>query len=613
MGDLIWVCPQNYLLSENDWKSRVKKSGYIPILRTDLSKFKQSLQQSLKNRPAVLNNVTVSENKAVTGSKSGETDEMKDQAISTYKPIEQFLQSNPSLTTFGIRLVVYMESTSKVEALLTEWIDYLKSQVKVTQEKNPLRFDSWSRIYATGFETQDIFVRVSAMDNDYTPLYQFLNLFQRLGDTSDKFSINFDENLTQRITDELPNKTIDQSTIDDHSQHMENILEKYISRGNNTSSGNEFDTKKLTTEEYHIDLNTLSDLPRESLDQLCKDIREFRNRVITIEREKIMKDSIEENQRRRQKMVQMFDDIHKKQATRNTSVNDILESSSNAKAYPDDSQFNEDDDGSAAEKESTEKKNIEAKNRYKKLLHKLNTTIEPGLKTLELRLTEAENYDTWLEKIRPVTIKELLHLGEDMYYDSKRSYRKTEELLDNKNREKCGSHVEMPPLVIKLSDELAKETHTPVETNKQEVNKDSRPSQPNTASDVADINITLNFSKAVKSKEDGQGVEPAISSISGERLTKPDEEGTKNHLPNILPFNDQELVNKLKRLKESKLVDELIKEYLGVYEEELVDYIFDNIKEFKNKDNLLEELKETFDEDAVIIVDRIWNSEDLSS
>lgn len=614
MSDLIWVCPQNYLLAENDWKSTTKKSGYIPILRTDLAKFKQSLQQTLKNRSVVFHSVPLGESKALIGTKEGETNEMNDQAITTYKPIQQFLQSNPLLITFGVRLAVYMESTSKVEALLTDWFDYLNSQVKITQEKSSLSFDSWSRIFTTGFETQDIFVGLSTKDNGYTSLYQFLDLFKKISNNTDKFSINFDENLTQRILDELPNTTVDDSKLDDISQHMETILEKYISQGNNTNSGSEFNSKNLTTEEYHIDLNTLSDLPRESLDQLCKDIREFRNRVITIERERIMKDNIEENQRRRQKMVQMFDDIHKKQSMNNTSVDGMLKASSDAKDPPDDSQFNEDDDGYAAEKESTEKKSIEAKNRYKKLLHKLNATIEPKLKTLEIRLAEAQNYNIMLEKIRPVTIKELLHLGEDIYYDSKRSYRENEELLDQKNRDKYGSAVEMPPLVTGLSAEPSKDTNAAEKTNIQDENKITSLSQSSTPSDVAEINITLNFNKtAGKSKEDGQDIEHVIETRPNEPLAKANSEESEKFLPTILPFNDQELANKLKRLKESKLVDELIKEYLGVYEEELVDYIFDNIKEFKSKDKLLEELKETFDEDAVVIVNSIWNSEDLSS
>lgn len=68
--------------------------------------------------------------------------------------------------------------------------------------------------------------------------------------------------------------------------------------------------------------------------------------------------------------------------------------------------------------------------------------------------------------------------------------------------------------------------------------------------------------------------------------------------PDKLLFIDEDLDIRPKELKISRLVDELIKEYLGVYEEELVDYIFDNLREFGDKNSLFNELKETFDDDA---------------
>lgn len=616
MSELIWVSPQSYLLSENDWQSTLKKSGYIPILKADLTKFQQSLQQALKSKNVISNNQLGSLTGETTGTKSNEIDEPKGSEVSKYKPIDQFLQKNKPLSTFTIRSLVYIESTSKLELLLINWINYMKSQIKDTAHNNSLNLESWSRIFATGFDTQDIFVRMSIPDGkDGTDimLYRFLDLFKKISDHSDKFSINFDENVSNLITEKLSRSEINEPDLYDISQHLNSVLDEFITSNSNSTQNNDTQSKNISTDEYHIDLSTLSDLPRESLDQLCKDIMEFRSRVITIERERIMKENVEENERRRQKMIQMFEDIHEKQNPNKVSADNMLITDvgeDEAFSYPDDSQFDEDNDGLAAEQKSVEKKQLEAKNRYNKLLHKLNSTIDPRVKTLEIQLSKAENYDTNLGKIRPVAVKELLHLGEDMYYDFKRSYRKDEELLDDKNRDKYGSDVSMPPLIDEVSSGPTNEPKidTMSGTVKPLV---SSPSKKDT--ETTEINITLNFNKAVGSSKQDRADEENLETVDpdqpSEQLSETSSVEMANNTPTILPYGAQELDNKLRRLRDSKLVDELIKEYLGVYEEELVDYIFVNIKEYKNKGTLLEELKETFDEDAIVIVNKIWNSE----
>ena len=58
--------------------------------------------------------------------------------------------------------------------------------------------------------------------------------------------------------------------------------------------------------------------------------------------------------------------------------------------------------------------------RYKKLLSKLESSSEVRLRNLEMKVKNVRNYDNILEKIRPVAIKELLHLEKNIYYDSRR-------------------------------------------------------------------------------------------------------------------------------------------------------------------------------------------------
>lgn len=69
-------------------------------------------------------------------------------------------------------------------------------------------------------------------------------------------------------------------------------------------------------------------------------------------------------------------------------------------------------------------------------------------------------------------------------------------------------------------------------------------------------------------------------------------------------LDGDELEQVLERIKPK--VEGYIEEFLGVKEDELLEYILMIIKEHQDKQELVKELKETFDEDAVKIGDLIW-------
>ncbi|KAK5781636.1 hypothetical protein RI543_000818 [Arxiozyma heterogenica] len=618
MSELIWVSPQNYLLSQKDWKSNIKKNGYIPILKADLLKLENSLQNSLKSRFSSIPNNLISDTKKKDASQySKESNASEEDDKFKYKPIDIFLKANNPLLTFCIGSLVYIESVDKTNILIDEWIDYLKEQSLEPHEREILHFVSWSRIFATGFETQNIFIQMSIDSSDYKSYYTFLRFIYKLSKKSNRFSINFDDNIHRLIGKQSFSSNGAIENMDIILQHIENILDRYMTNKEQNNKDNQIN--QATSEEYTIDLSTLSDLPRESLKQLCKDIIGFRSRVFTMEREKMLRDSIEENQQRRKKMVQVFEEISKKQNIDNDSVNDILMMNDGDMLYPDDSEFNEDDDGYEVEQEKKIKLKQDSDIRYKKLLNKLKSLTEVRLQHLELKIKNSENYDDTLDRIRPAAIKELLHLGKDIYYDSREISRNKEKQQDDMNRQKYGTDVGMSLLFDKFMNGIPgrKDLVTEIDAKSISATIKSENDGKEHASN-AEINIELNFNKALGKLSDTSEEKENIDSIIIDNFKEGND--TKNNIIdfksealNRLPFTDEDLDNRLKALKKTGLVEELVKEYLGVYEEELVEYIFDNIKEFRDKDSLFEELKETFDDDAKDIVDKIWNSKELSS
>jgi len=73
----------------------------------------------------------------------------------------------------------------------------------------------------------------------------------------------------------------------------------------------------------------------------------------------------------------------------------------------------------------------------------------------------------------------------------------------------------------------------------------------------------------------------------------------------IADMDDDQLSSILEKIKPN--IETYIEEFLGMKEDELLEYILMIIKENKSKDNLVEELKETFDEDAIKMGDKVWN------
>ncbi|KAJ4130366.1 U1 snRNP component [Fusarium falciforme] len=121
------------------------------------------------------------------------------------------------------------------------------------------------------------------------------------------------------------------------------------------------------------------------------------------------------------------------------------------------------------------------------------------------------------------------------------------------------------------------------------------------------VKIKFDFKKAIDHSVESSG----RRGIQRERATS-NKTLREKRAEDRLPFTADELNIRLTNLKESRYVDELVREFLGVYEDELVEYILENIRVNQSKQALLNELRETFDEDGETIADRLWSPQRIS-
>lgn len=497
-----------------------------------------------------------------------------------YQPIKQFLpislkQQLHTISIAGFKSSLNKTSIDKFLAHVMELtLDHLTDSQREKFIKHQL-IESWSHIFSTAISEQTIFVRFNVDLVIYPQVVLFLSdLF------SDILKVKYDSNVKTYIEEELKKNSISEFFVSGEDREKLSVL---IKEANVNPSNMENDGGNEISSEYQIDLNTLNDIPRDALDQLCKDIIEFRTRVVTIEKEKNRQEIYNERERQRSHMMKMFDKIKM-----NNTVTDIKRK--------DEKDDNEDiliDDF----EEIVEHEKQEAEKRYEELLIVLNRKIEPELRKNYSDLQKANNYEKYLMENKSLNKKEISNLGSDELYDNHRSFKELEEQDDKEDREKVGDNVNMPV-----------STATKAATSNEESKSVGGNAE---EEDSTIINIKFAFNKAIDNsvKDKPEEIEIAENEIdSSEQIGEPN---SNMEVADILPFTGNDLSKRLDELRTSKYVDELVKEYLGVYEDELVDYIFENISEHRSRQVLLDDLKETFDEDAIVMVNNIWKRKEF--
>ncbi|EDO17329.1 hypothetical protein Kpol_1062p38 [Vanderwaltozyma polyspora DSM 70294] len=625
--DIVYVSPQAYLSSSQDWCLNSQQKGYIPILQNDLLNFKKILD--LK-KPKTTSINRDHENVASSNSKNSNTNHLGENNASTNGNNLNLQNLNDNINNNDVEKLSYQNMKlfhpiSTIDQLYTVSLVgvptalsdiTLETIFKSISNDNVL---SWSAFVSAVLDSKIVYLRFKSTLSKI----EFKKTLLSIQSILESKDINLGElHYDSNVKDFLNSIDLKNEPIPNTSQEkLINTLVKIISENvpNSNDTKNKIDSDH--PESYEIDLGTLSDIPSDSIEQLCKDIIDFRTKVIKIEREKKIKQSLEESRLSKQKLDKIFNQIKK---TRNLTPIDstksmeggVLAATATEEEARDDYEEEEDEDEDEEDDLKILNKSIaqekeESNQRYLMLLNNLNKSIEPNLKKLSHSVLESTNYLDIITSNRSLFNKELQILSTDVYYDHNTSFRQEEIRKDDIDRE-LNPHVKL----ITTESIMSKS----VEESKESLDKNEQASksiitQNENISVTSDIKIKLAFktkidksseiysSSETESDEEIKHLQTSIRESKNKTTDIVTSSGKDN---SILTFTDDELQKRLTQLRESKIVDELVNEYLGVYEDELVDYIFDNIKENKNKHLLLVDLKETFDDDAIKIVDTIW-------
>ncbi|KAF4005019.1 U1 small nuclear ribonucleoprotein component SNU71 [Saccharomyces cerevisiae] len=616
MRDIVFVSPQLYLSSQEGWKSDSAKSGFIPILKNDLQRFQDSLKHIVDARNSLSETLLNSNDDGSIHNSDQNTGLNKDKeasiadnnsankcatSSSRYQELKQFLPISlvQQIHTVSLQGVSSSFSRGQIESLLDHCLNLALTE---TQSNSALKVEAWSS-FSSFLDTQDIFIRFSKVDEDeafVNTLNYCKALFAFIRKLHEDFKIelHLDLNTKEYVEDRT-------GTIP--SVKPEKASEFYSVFKNIEDQTDERNSKKEqlddSSTQYKVDTNTLSDLPSDALDQLCKDIIEFRTKVVSIEKEKKMKSTYEESRRQRHQMQKVFDQIRKNHSGAKGSANTEEEDTN----MEDEDEEDDTEDDLALEKRKEERDLEESNRRYEDMLHQLHSNTEPKIKSIRADIMSAENYEEHLEKNRSLYLKELLHLANDVHYDHHRSFKEQEERRDEEDRAKNGNAKELAPIQLSDGKAISAGKAAAITLPEGTVKSENYNADKNVSESSEHVKIKFDFKKAIDHSVESSSEDEGYRE-SELPPTKPSE---RSAAEDRLPFTADELNIRLTNLKESRYVDELVREFLGVYEDELVEYILENIRVNQSKQALLNELRETFDEDGETIADRLWSRKEF--
>lgn len=562
MDSLVFVSANAYLASRSSdaWHSNHFRPGYVPILRSDLLRFRDALDQVLrqvrKEHTAVVYHSDAQHDPAHAQPDADAAAPSGGAAHGRHQDLKQFLpisldQQLHTVALTGLRGKLAVE---QLERLLAKLEDVTSTALKLPTSSF---VECWSSV--AGLDTQSLFVRCQQLAQFPQVVVYWRELVTRWNalDPHVGLQLHCDQNTAHYVADKAANAgPLDPAELEVQIHTLRQFLDELYAEDKSQPAAHD------SSADYKVDVSTLSDLPGSALEQLCQDIVKFRTRVLTIEKEKRAREDYEEGKRRRLQLMKVFEQIRKSQG--DDGAHGAADAGDAGDADNDDAEDDEDDedDGDPAqdwalEKERQDRDCAAADARARALLDKLNSQLEPRLRALERQLARVADYDATLASERPLYLKELLHLSHDPSYDHRRSFKLEEKQRDDDDRARNPPATASAPLPTSTSTEPVGEP-------------------------AAEPRFKLEIRPAARPNASPQ--------------------------PDVLHQSDDELDSILARLRDSRAVHNVVKEYLGDEDQDLIDYIFDHIREHKSKTALLDELKETFDEDAAAIVDKVWHS-----
>ena len=137
MSEIIYISPQLYFISPNsekNWKSETPRAGFIPLLKSDISKFQA--QTKLISSPS--NNVTQSSSLVSPLKESNSTSKVTSSATSSatstlYQPLKQFLPISleQQLKTVCLQGLPSHLSIESIDAFIKSIFSYISLNLQV--------------------------------------------------------------------------------------------------------------------------------------------------------------------------------------------------------------------------------------------------------------------------------------------------------------------------------------------------------------------------------------------------------------------------------------------------------------------------------------------------
>ncbi|CAH2351057.1 U1 small nuclear ribonucleoprotein component Snu71p [[Candida] railenensis] len=430
----------------------------------------------------------------------------------------------------------------------------------------------WSIINFEIIERRLLFIRFESILN----LHALMVKLNKLEEHLENLKIFVDPKVEEYISKLSPNETIEGTSLEDEQLILKinRIIKspKNQEKSSTKGSGTEdLDAVMSYFNTYKVEDAELVDVPNDMKSGIVKDIIKFRSKVLKIEKERRKKEIEQERQKAKSKLKKLF-----------------LEISSNEKAGDIEMDVDAEDDENSIDDEYSTLNDAEYDELMQNKLQKdKDTEYEKELKAmkdlekykktvLEQKLASLRDYENDLVENKLKYIDDFKSFND---YDlqqygsitSKLYYTNHSEYLRNRTKERAKEEK------LDLLDEAEEQKEREEERKTSVVPKTT----------IIPVGVMPTTSESASPKNGfAQGKDSAVS-------------GTSLSISSLPASTQSSIKDK---------ISNLIEEYLGLKEDSLIDFVFDHLLEnnLSKRESLTEELAETLDDDAQVVVDDLW-------
>lgn len=475
-----------------------------------------------------------------------------------YLDIERFVPSNvqQQVTTLIIKGFpsVKMTAIQKILSLITS------------------SHFQWSIINFEIIERRLLFIRFESIVN----LHALMLKLNKLEEQLENLKIFVDPKVEEYILKLSPKETIEGDNLEDEQliTQINRIIKnpKNQEKSSTKGSGTEdLDAVMSYFNSYKVEDAELIDVPNDMKSGIVKDIIKFRSKVLKIEKERRKKEIEQERQKAKSKLKKLFLEILSNEKAGDIEMDVDAEDDENS-INDEYSTLNDAEYDEMMEKKLQKDKDAEYEKELKAMkdLEKYkNTVLEQKLVSLrEYENDLVENKLKYIDDFKSFNDYDLQQYGN---ITSKLYYTNHSEYLRHRTKERAKEEKQ------DLLDEAEEQKEREEERNT------SVP--PKTAIIPVAIKPTTSESASSKaSAAQGTASEVTVTSLSISSLPASTQASIKDKISN------------------------LIEEYLGLKEDSLIDFVFDHLLEnnLSKRESLTEELAETLDDDAQVVVEELW-------